>query len=75
MCQAILIRHRGCALRDIVMNVTYNFASGCPITSDVMTNIRKEAERTKRIKAQNLLRQASTDQPGVPPPQGMRGKS
>lgn len=62
------------ALKDIVMNATYNFASGCRITSDVMTNIWKEAERTKRSKAQHLLRQASADQQGVPPPQAMRGK-
>jgi hypothetical protein len=62
------------ALKDIVMNATYNFASGCRITSDVMTNIWKEAERTKRTKAKNLLRQASADEQGVPPPQGMRGK-
>lgn len=62
------------ALKDIVMNATYNFASGRRITSDIMTNIWKEAERTKRTKAQNLLRQASADQQGVPPPQGMRGK-
>jgi hypothetical protein len=62
------------ALRDVVLNVTYNFASGCQITSNVMTNIWKEAERTKRTKARNLLRQASADEQGVPPPQGMRGK-
>jgi hypothetical protein len=62
------------ALKDIVMNVTYNFGSGHPITSNVMTEIWKEAERTKRTKAQNLLRQASADQQGVPPPQGKKGK-
>jgi hypothetical protein len=62
------------ALKDLVMNVTYNFASGCRITPNVMTDIWKEAERTKRTKAQNLLRQASADQQGVPPPQGMREK-
>lgn len=55
------------ALKDIVMNATYNFASGCRITSTAMTEIWKEAERTKRTKAQKLLRQASADQQGVRP--------
>lgn len=62
------------ALRDVVTNVIYNLASGSSITSSVMTTIWKEAERTKRTKAQNLLRQASADQQGVPPPQGIREK-
>lgn len=62
------------ALRDVAANVIYNLASGCPINSNVMSNIWKEAERTKRTKAQKLLRQASADQQGVPPPQGMREK-
>jgi hypothetical protein len=34
------------ALKDLVMNVTYNFASGCRITPNVMTDIWNEAERS-----------------------------
>jgi hypothetical protein len=60
------------ALRDIVTNVTYWLASGVSITPDNMKAIWKEAERTKRTKAQSLLRQVNDDEPGVPPPQGMR---
>jgi hypothetical protein len=62
------------ALRNVVANVIYNFASGSSINSNVMTNIWREAERTKRTKARSILRQASEDPQGVPPPQGVKGK-
>jgi hypothetical protein len=62
------------ALRDIVANVIYNFASGSSINSSVMTNIWKEAERTKRTKARSILRQSSEDHQGVPLSQGVKGR-
>jgi hypothetical protein len=57
------------ALRNIVTQVTYYLASGCPITSTTMKTIWREAEESKRGKALNLLRQVHADEEGGPLPQ------